>query len=114
MALTLDLALSSGGLMNFVLLRFALIAVGVLLLVLLGFAALMMLKRQGSIDKRTVSRASEQMGPIARNLIENRRGGQRGGQRGGRRGGQHGGQRGPRAGLLSTVLAALDDRARRR
>ncbi|MEV5480589.1 MULTISPECIES: hypothetical protein [Streptomyces] len=106
MALTLDLALNSGGLMNVVLLRFALIAVGVLILVLIGFAALMMLKRQGSIDKRTVSRASEQVGPIARTLIENRRGGQRGGQ--------YGGQRGRRVGLLSTVLAALNDRARRR
>ncbi|WP_432003155.1 hypothetical protein [Streptomyces sioyaensis] len=110
MALTLDLALNSGGLMNVVLLRFALIAVGVLILVLIGFAALMMLKRQGSIDKRTLGRASEQVGPIARTLIENRRGG----QRGGRRGGQYGGQRGRRAGLLSTVLAALDERARRR
>ncbi|MFD5736418.1 hypothetical protein ACFWIY_26940 [Streptomyces sioyaensis] len=106
MALTLDLALNSGGLMNVVLLRFALIAVGVLIVVLIGFAALMMLKRQGSIDKRTLSRASEQVGPIARTLIENRRGGQRGGQ--------YGGQRGRRVGLLSTVLAALNDRARRR
>ncbi|MFI1303432.1 hypothetical protein [Streptomyces sioyaensis] len=106
MALTLDLALNSGGLMNVVLLRFALIAVGVLILVLIGFAALMMLKRQGSIDKRTLSRASEQVGPIARTLIENRRGGQRGGQ--------YGGQRGRRVGLLSTVLAALNERARRR
>ncbi|MFI9077530.1 hypothetical protein ACIGW8_13740 [Streptomyces sioyaensis] len=106
MALTLDLALNSGGLMNVVLLRFALIAVGVLILVLIGFAALMMLKRQGSIDKRTLSRASEQVGPIARTLIENRRGGQRGGR--------YGGQRGRRVGLLSTVLAALNGRARRR
>ncbi|MFI0906686.1 hypothetical protein ACH4TE_24645 [Streptomyces sioyaensis] len=98
----ITLALTSSSLMNVVLWRFALIAVGVLLLVLIGFAALMMLKRQGSIDKRTLSRASEQVGPIARTLIENRRGGQRDGQRG------------RRAGLLNTVLAALNDRDRRR
>ncbi|MCF3177255.1 hypothetical protein IPZ61_28555 [Streptomyces sioyaensis] len=96
------LALNSGGLMNVVLLRFVLIAVGVLVLVLIGFAALMMLKRQGSIDKRAVSRASEKLGPIARTLIENRRGGERDEQRG------------RRAGLLNTVLAVLNDRDRRR
>ncbi|MEU7434583.1 hypothetical protein AB0B07_27680 [Streptomyces sioyaensis] len=98
----MTLALNSGGLMNVVLWRFALIAVGVLLLVLIGFAALVMLKRQGAIDKRTLSRASEQVGPIARTLIENRPGGQRDGHRG------------RRAGLLHTALVALHDRARRR
>ncbi|AJT68088.3 hypothetical protein T261_6476 [Streptomyces lydicus] len=94
-------ALGSGGLMNFVLLRFALIAGGVLVLVIIGFAVLMMLKRRGSVSQETLNRAREHAVPLARAVMENRRSG-----RGGRGGG--------RGGLLNSVLSALNDRDRRR
>ncbi|MEU2794552.1 hypothetical protein [Streptomyces sp. NPDC007100] len=85
-------ALGSGGMMNFVLLRFALIAGGVLILLIIGFAVLMMLKRRGTVSQETINRAREHAVPLARSVMENRRRGGRG-----------------RGGLLGTVASALND-----
>ncbi|ARF57991.1 hypothetical protein B1H19_30765 [Streptomyces gilvosporeus] len=82
--------------MNFVLLRFALIAVGVLLLVIVGGVVLMALKRRGAVSQETLDKARRQAMPIARAVMENR------------------GRGGGRGGLLNGVMSALNDRDRRR
>lgn len=96
----MSLAVGSGNFMNFVLLRFALIAGGVLVLVIIVFAVLMMLKRRGSVDQATIDKARKHVGPIARGLYENRRELRRG--------------RSGRSGLLGALISVLSDRDRRR
>ncbi len=96
----MSLAVDSGNFMNFVVLRFALIAGGVLVLAIIAFAVLRMLKRRGSVDQATIDKARKQVGPIARSLYENRRD-----LRGGRS---------RKSGLLGIVLSVLNDRDRRR
>lgn len=93
----MSLAVDSGNFMNFVLLRFALIAGGVLVLAIIVFAVLMILKRRGSVNQATIDKARKQVGPIARGLYENRRELRRG-----------------RSGLLGVLFSMLSDRDRRR
>ncbi|MFH9426043.1 hypothetical protein [Streptomyces sp. NPDC017529] len=72
------MALDSGDIINLVLLRFALIAGGVLILLLIGSAVLVMLKRRGTVGQETVNRVREHAVPLARSVMENRRRGGRG------------------------------------
>ncbi|KIZ17771.1 hypothetical protein [Streptomyces natalensis] len=67
------LALNGDMLMNFVLLRFALIAGGVLLLAIIAFAALLYLRRRGTAGQETLNRAREHAVPLARTVLDSRR-----------------------------------------
>ncbi|MCP2257547.1 hypothetical protein LX15_001232 [Streptoalloteichus tenebrarius] len=65
----MNLALDSGSVMTFLLLRFAVIAVGVAILVVVGFAVLVVLRRKGRLDD-----ARKYAEPVFRAWMENRRG----------------------------------------
>ncbi|SHF87392.1 hypothetical protein [Streptoalloteichus hindustanus] len=65
----MNLALDAEGVMNILLLRFALIACGVAVLVVIGFAVLLVLRRKGRLDD-----ARRHAEPLVRAWLENRRG----------------------------------------